>query len=578
MHTYDARAARAAWFLMIGLSVATLSTTSGLVRPALGATTTTTTTTGTSTPIPLSLGFSQSALYPVSEGVPVYTVGDTVWAVSDYNTSVVATLISPKAGSSATTIVASTTLFRDAIIPLYTFTTKDPDGVWNITLATSPHPIVVIPVHFVNLAAHSVSFGPFAYSLEGSDLMMSAAANLGDSYDQEVCAAGNDTSTSATVGLPTDMGEAGNATLSPGSPFGVTVDGTLNEPFSFWVELYHSYSLDVMNTNNLVSEDLMAAASPPVPFSTTGTVNTTLTWDLPVHEGQYEMRAYFQNSTSLDVVQSTIIVLSASSWVSLDDACLPQAVQSSDISYSSDLTNGPSSWPANFYFMYESFGVGAIASFPVMANLSSVSFSSSPWDLTSLSVIVAPSAGVVQTSQEGGTLFVLSSQYPTKVAYTLDVNGEKDIAQGNATIVKSYSALTRQINLGLLTVKVISNRDLTSTLDVTGPSNISLSSGPVGLNQSASFFLPTGTYTVTGVQANESQVAQTNVKDGATDSLVLTFHTIDAPKGVNWDEAIEIILIGIAAAAIVANIVLRLRRSKSLGARMANAPGPQATP
>jgi hypothetical protein len=559
----------AAPLLLIGLLIATLPLRSDpLLSVASGA--------ATPTPL-LSLGFSPSALYPVTDGTPVYTVGDTIWASSGYNYSVQLSVTSPKSGSSATAgVVANTLLGQDAVTALYTFTANDTDGVWNVTLTTTQG-VLVIPVHFVNLAAHPVSLGPLAYSLDAGTLSISTTADLGDSYDQEVCAAGNATRAGVSLSLPTAMDEVGNLTLTPGTPLRVAAIGNVTEPFSFWIELYHPYALDVMNTSNLEAENLLAADSQPLAFNTSGTANVTLAWNMPVLQGQYEMRAYFRNSTSLDVVDSSILILNESSWVSLTDDCAPQAVQSSHISYSASLTNGESNWPATFYLMYQTFGVEGVASYPVMANISSVDFTFPPWREPSLSVNVngSTSAGVLETSQEGSTLFVLSSRYPAKVAYTLDVNGEDDLANGTAILVKSHPTLTEPVSLALLTVQVLSNRNLPTILDVTGPPGVNISSSAVGVNQTASFFLPTGTYTVTGSQANESQSAQTSVKAGLADSLTLTFKTVVATPAPEKSSYVtfEIVLVAtavVAAVMIVAVRVLRVLRSRSLRARMAN--------
>jgi hypothetical protein len=207
----------------------------------------------------------------------------------------------------------------------------------------------------------------------------------------------------------------------------------------------------------------------------------------------------------------------------------------------------------------------------VMANLSSVDFTFPPWKEPSLNVNVngSTSAGVLETSQEGSTLFVLASQYPAKVAYTLDVNGENDLANGTVTLVKSYSTLTEPVSLALLNVQVLSNRNLPTTLDVTGPLGVNISSGPVGVNQTASFFLPTGIYTVTGLQANESQNAQTSVKAGLADSLTLTFQTVVTPASGSSYATFEIILIATAVVAAVAIVAVRVLRSRSLRVKMA---------
>ncbi len=40
----------------------------------------------------ISLGFDQSSLTPVSQGIPLYTLGDQLWIVSHYNYSIIAAL------------------------------------------------------------------------------------------------------------------------------------------------------------------------------------------------------------------------------------------------------------------------------------------------------------------------------------------------------------------------------------------------------------------------------------------------------------------------------------------------------
>jgi hypothetical protein len=564
LHTCADKARRASPLLLISLLLALLPQSS-LVSGAFGA----------SLSVPLSLGFSPSSLYPVADGTPVYTAGDTLWALSGYNYSVSVSLTSPTLGSSTDVAVATTlvALSPDAVTALYNFTASDTDGVWNLTLDTPQGPVVV-PFHFVNLAAHPVSLSPLAYSLDRGDLVISTKASLGDSYDQEVCATGKAASSRVTLTLPTAMDETGHLALTPGTTVGVAATGHVGEPFSFWFELYHSYALNIVNTNNLVTYNLMAADSQPVAFSTNGTATTTLSWDLPLHAGQYQVRAYYQNSTSLEVLQTSILILNDSSWVPLTTACPPQAVSSSEISYSANLTNGLSDWPSDFYVMYQTFGVEAVSAYPVQANLSSVNFAFPPWNLNPLTVnaTVAPSAGILQTSQAGSFLFVLASRYPAQVDYTLDVKGEKDLAQGTATVVKSYSSLTENVSVALLTVHVISDKDSATNLDVTSPAGLNFSSSHVGVNQSAAFLLPTGVYTVTGLQANKSRSDQVLVQDGLSDSLTLTFIAPSSPSTGGPYETLAIILIAAAAVAATANVAYWLLRSRSLRGRMAIKP------
>jgi len=560
-HTCAGRAKKAALLSLLGLLLTILPLQSGLLA-ASGATNPASSS-STLASVPFSLGFSPSNLTPVSGGVPVYTVGDTIWAVSGYNYSLPLAVTSAKASASATTdIVAVKLLGSEVITPLYTFTAKDTDGVWNITLG-GLQGAVVIPVHFVNLADHPVSLGPLAYALDGGNLSISTQANLGDSYDQEVCAAGNATSAGVSLSLPTDMHDVGALRITPGNPVGIATSGQVNESFSFWFELYHPYALDVTTANSLVVNNLMTAASQPIAIVASGTTSAPLTLNMPLAEGRYEMRAYFQNSTSLDAVQSSVLIVNDSSWVSLSNACQPQAIQSTNVFYSASLTNGQDNWPRSLYVMYRTFGVEAVASYPVKADLSSVNFIAIPWNqsLNDVKVNVSPAAGILQTSQVGSSLFVLASQYPVRIDYTLDISGGHSLASGSVLVEGSYATQTSKLNLAKLTVHVLSDQTAPTTLEVTGPQGVNITSELVGSNQTSSFLLPTGSYTVMASQAGNSQTAQVGLTDGLASSVTLNFNTF---------LSFEIILVVTAALAAIANVLIWALRSRSLSSRMAS--------
>ena len=153
-YTCAGRTRAAATLSLLGLLLAVVALQPGAAAAASSA----------SSPL-LSLGFGPSSLVPVSGGTPVYTVGETIWAESGYNYSLGVSLESP---SSAT--VAQVDLGPQAAAPVYTFTSTDPDGVWNLTLA-SDQGSVVVPVRFVNLADHRpVLLSPLQYSLDGGNL------------------------------------------------------------------------------------------------------------------------------------------------------------------------------------------------------------------------------------------------------------------------------------------------------------------------------------------------------------------------------------------------------------------------
>jgi hypothetical protein len=267
----------------------------------------------------------------------------------------------------------------------------------------------------------------------------------------------------------------------------------------------------------------------------------------------------------LEVFQSRVLILNDSSWISLSSTCLPQTVQSSGISYSANLTIGQADWPRTLYVMYRTFGVEAVNSYPVNANLSSVNFVASPWGkpLQDGKATLSPSSGVLQTSQEGGSLFVLASQYPVQLNYSLGFRGGVDLAQGSVTVDGSYSTQNIEVNSAELNVRVLGDQGSPTTLEVTSSqgANITTAPGPAEGNQTVSLFLPTGSYTVTALQAGgESESAKVGLTDGLATAVTLNF---------NATPTLEIILAVTAAIAAVANVLIWTLRSRSLSSRMA---------
>jgi hypothetical protein len=511
--------------------------------------------------IPFSLGFGPSSLAPISDGIPIYTVGDTIWAASGFNSPIALSVTSAKAGSAVPSkVVPIESLGPLGIAPLHTFTPTDADGIWNVTIGGQQGTIVV-PVRFVNPAAHLVSLGPLQYSLDGGNLSISAQANLGDSYDQEVCAGGDVAGAGVSLSLPAGMRDAGKVTLIPGSPFTIVTSGLVNESTSFWFELYHPYGLDVGSANSVVVDDLMTAESRPVALASNATSTTTLTLNMPLRGGRYDLRAYFQNSTSLEVIQSRVLITNDFPWVSLSASCQPLAIQSQSISYSASLTGGQDNWPRNFYIMYRTFGVESVASYPVHANISSVNFVASPWDkpLPGVKVNASPATGILQTSQYGSSLFVLASQYPVQLNYSLDISGGHDLSQGSLTLSSRYETQTSKLEMAELTVHVLTDQSSPTTLEVAGPQGVDVTSGPVGSNQTKAFVLPAGSYTVTASQGGNSQTAQVGLTDGVATSVSLNLGAFPT---------LEIVLVVTAIVAAVANVSVWVLRSRSLSSRL----------
>lgn len=500
---------------------------------------------------PVYFGLGPSSLLPVSGGVPVYTVGETIWAESDYNYSVGYALTPAQQGSGATT---NGTLSPGAVDPIYTFKPSDPEGVWNLTLAATGGPLVT-PVRFVNLGDHRpVLHGKFSYSLSGGNLSIAAQASLGDSYDQEVCAEGSHSQAPISIPLPTAMGADGSVMLTPGGVLGVTVLGLFNEPLSFWFQLDQSYALDSNGTTNLLSYDLMAAQSQPIDISGSGHIPASFAWNAPVRAGRYDLRAFFENSTGITVSHYSVLVMNESSWVPLTSACRPQPLQGSGIGYSTSLSSSEASWPRTLYYMYRVSGVEAVTAYPLRANISSMEFVASPWDepLQDALVTVTSSTGVAQTGQQGGSLFVLASSYPAEVNYSIGIGGV-DVRQGSSTFQSDNSVDVVGVKLSQLKVAFSTADQSAISLSVQGPSGLQVTRTVQGNEGAAYLYLPTGSYTLTASQAGQSQSEHADLIDGQAASASISFGTL---------VAFEEVLVVTAVVAGLANLVVFALRSR----------------
>jgi len=116
------------------------------------------------------------------------------------------------------------------------------------------------------------------------------------------------------------------------------------------------------------------------------------------------------------------------------------------------------------------------------------------------------------------------------------------------------------VEMAKLTVHVLSDQTSPTTLLVTGPHGVNITSGLVGSNQTSSFLLPTGSYSVTASQGGNSQSAQVALTDGLATAVTLNFSAF---------LTFEVILIVTAIMAAIANASIWILRSRSLRSRLA---------
>ena len=99
----------------------------------------------------------------------------------------------------------------------------------------------------------------------------------------------------------------------------------------------------------------------------------------------------------------------------------------------------------------------------------------------------------------------------------------------------------------------MATRALPVTLEVTGSQGANVTRVSLGSNQTASLYLPTGSYAVTASQAGGSQSAQVDLTDGVAAAVTLNFSALTG---------LEIVLAVTAAIAVAANVFVWTLRSR----------------
>src|SRR2546425_5231024 len=123
------------------------------------------------------VGLSASALAPASQGLPVYTVGDELWAASQLGSSLRVSLSSPSFSS-------SNTLDPGAVALLHTFREADIVGNWSLRLS-SANASRTVAVQFVKQNEGLVPLlTGHGFSNRG-DLLLNYTVHARGSYDMQ---------------------------------------------------------------------------------------------------------------------------------------------------------------------------------------------------------------------------------------------------------------------------------------------------------------------------------------------------------------------------------------------------------
>lgn len=512
----------------------------------------------------LELGYGLTTLVSVSSGVPVYTIGDTFWALSNFNGSVSGTLASP---NSATTVHRN--LETGIPVPIHQFTTSDVEGTWSFRLLLSNHEKFFIPVHFVKPSDHSPKSSPYRYSLDNDKVRVGFDISSADVYDEEACLLTKQTEGLAAFHMPQAVGAGDIGIRRVGNSLIVGTNASIKSTFAFWLELYHPYSFNINGTTEFVSRSMRAATSIPIIVSSAGQSNTSLGWEANPRIGRYEARAFFENSSgSIFVAQERILVPDYETWLSLD-SCQVNGVNSSSAAYTASLKGNPVTWPTGVFLMYRVSGVESASLIPLSLHLSKVTFVAEPWEtpVDDLQIKLDPNLSLGQYALVNGTMYILAKSYPMHLSFSVAIKSHF-VPAGVVDFTMPYSIKQAPLSLGKIAVHVLNQEAPSAGVAVrlTDRYNETIL-GTTGTNAYANFFVPAGTYNVTATLAGQSSSARVAVSAGQETVLNMELQTAVAALPESLASLQQILAIT-AAIGLAVNIfvwVVRPRLSRASG-------------
>lgn len=464
----------------------------------------------------LGLGFSPSSVSSVSEGVPVFTVGDEVWFEYYGSGKANVTILSPAtaAGSvtklpfgngSSFTVSGGPTLFPlqdvpgDTPLMLYTFSPTDSAGTFTL-VAESQNGYATQAFEMVKAGGQ--------LQLEGYDvtrtgeLVMNYTLGTSGVYGAAGCLVGSNPPSAVTVPVPASMGEGELLVTLNDSNVEVGTQELTSGNFSLSLTLSQSYGYTLNQSSAIVSRDAQVAQAPPATVSATGgSLVEALELERPLRTGEMALGFGFQSSHGSSFYDTDALVTGTGGWIWMQGCSPSTGGSSEELSLSSELTAPPSDWPRYAYVAYEEEGVPAYSVAPVTVEPSAIELLAPDGALLTDSQVYGSSQAEVYSSG-AGWLYIVSGQYPVDVALRISQSPTMSV-----TVSDPYSVLQAQVPAGQVTVDTFVNGGPAAGVDVElTDTNGTVASSTTSMVGSAVFQVPPGNYTVSAVigGANES--------------------------------------------------------------------------
>jgi hypothetical protein len=462
----------------------------------------------------IGLGFGPTSIEPASAGVPVFTAGDELWAQSFYNTTTVGVFLMSPRGNFTPTV----SLEPGNLADLYTFSAKDPTGMW--TLYVSSFYSSFMETFRISVVNQSSVLEPTLATagVVRNDLQLQYSLPPSAAYDIQACTAGTTMGPSTSFVLPSSVGGSMAVTLSGDTA--VLAAPSARVPFVAWLELYAPRSYT--NGTTLVSEQVMASQSGTLTLSnSTGPVTAELTNEMNMRVGRYDLRAFVRGPTGLVSFETPYLMETGPEWVSLGGCTQLADVASNPFTLTTSLDGPNSTWPRRMYLMYTVDGVDSFTLSQVPATAARIDVKTTLGLGLSGATMTLGGPGVKSWDAFGSSIYLVGNSFPLAAKVGIDFQGVAS-ESFNVTVPSPSSYTSLRVDAGILniqtTVRGTPLGNVALYVSEVGSSPASFTSG---INASKSVMLPPGEYNVTAAFSGKSVSEQAQVVSGRTASLTL---------------------------------------------------------
>lgn len=506
----------------------------------------------------LEFGFSPSTLSSAQDGIPVFAPNDELWILSNLNQSISLNLSSDGRGVESVSLPTSTAM------RIYTFNNSDQEGNWTLSVAPPNSDAFQIEIPFVNPSDHNVAVSLAQYSIQNGQIGLGFSVTSSGAYDLEGCLSTNSTGT-VDVPLPSKLGSGTVSISSNLRAANISFTGKLNQTFSFWYEVYHSYSYSGALPNEYISRDLEVIRSSSAFFSSASTQTVSLTNETTLRPGKYLIESFFESGLGLSVFESNELLLIDGQWYSLK-GCNTFQITSSSFTEQVNIAQDYLNWPKTLYLMYEINGVDSYSVAPIQINLARIDFFGQPGNvkLTYLAYAIS-SPDILATSAYNGSIYVVVKSLPVSLNVTPEF-GNEALSNYTVSISQQFSTEEIVVPVGRLTVQLLGSTESVRGIPIAVTNgrggSVLGDTDPSGL---VSFYLPSGSY---NVWINRGQPTAFKNASITSASVTLVQFTV-TPSGFPW--YVPELLGGLLAVGMGLNLwvwIFRRRRIRRLNSQL----------